>query len=332
MSRAYRRPLDICTKLAATQYGLITRNQALQAGLSRDAIKRLLTEGIWQRVHQGTYALWTPSARSERWRQRLMAGVLWLGKGSAVSHQAAALVWEMDGVKSAPLELSTTGRRRTSGNGLVVYHRGDLPSADIVERHGLPVTSVPRTLVDLASVVEAEVIELALESALRRGLATVVEIKEALRRAPRAQKGKPVLRDLLDRHPGVATGSPLETHFWRLLRVEDMPLPVRQYVIRDPAGRRIARPDFVYPDALLAIEVDGFDSHSRRRDFDRDRAKHNALVRLGWIVYRVTSKDLKQRSAGIVADIAGLLAARQKPTCTRRRPERSPAAPAGLAE
>lgn len=312
MPRTNRLALDTCTKLAAAQYGLASREQALRAGLSRDAIKRLLTDGIWKRIHQGTYALWTPEDPQQRWRQRLMAGALWLGKGSAVSHRAAGLVWEVDGLKDSPLELSTRGRRRPEGNnGLIVHHTRTLRPSDIVRRYGLPITSALRTLTDLASVVDTDVMELALESLLRRGLTTLDELGSALDESPRSRPGRAGLGALLDQHPGIPTESPMETKTWQVIRRSDLPLPVRQYVIYNSAGRPIARPDFAYPELRLAIEVDGFASRSNRRDFERVTTKQNALLPLGWTTYHVTAKKLR-RPEVMVAEIQALIAIRTR--------------------
>jgi very-short-patch-repair endonuclease len=69
----------------------------------------------------------------------------------------------------------------------------------------------------------------------------------------------------------------------------------------------IARVDLAYPDARLAIEVDGHAFHSSRRDWQRDRHRQNALIRLGWRVYRVTWEDATRRPRQVVSDVAALL-------------------------
>lgn len=69
----------------------------------------------------------------------------------------------------------------------------------------------------------------------------------------------------------------------------------------------MARVDLAYPAALLAIEADGYEFHSSRRDLQRDRARQNALVRLGWTVYRVTWEDATRHAERVRSDVATLL-------------------------
>lgn len=313
MAGTHRLCLAVCTRLAATQYGVISRAQALKAGLSRDAIKRLLVQKIWLPVHPATYALWTPSDPGERWCQRLMACVLWLGEGSLVSHRAASLVYELDGVKTAPLEATTTSRRRApSRSGIVVHNVASILASDVARHRGFPVTSVPRTLVGLASVAGANTTELALESALRRGLTTREKVEAALRSAPRGQPGKAALSYLLDNHPGIATDSAAETLFWQTIRGSNLPLPVRQYVVRDQFGRFVARPDFAYPEYRLAIEVDPYGTHSSVTAFERDRERHNQLLRIEWVDHRVTYTKLTRHPRVVIQEITDLLRIRKE--------------------
>jgi very-short-patch-repair endonuclease len=238
----------------------------------------------------------------------LAAGALWLGERSAVSHRAAAILWELDGVEAAPLEFSTATRRRWAEAGLVLHRVRVLPPSEIANRRGIRVTSVPRTLVDLSAVVEPAVVELALEAALRRGLATVDRIRAALGRSSPTHPGRGQLRSLLAQQPPTATESALETLVWRLLRAEKLPLPIRQYEVRGPRGDLVARVDFAYPEARLALEADGYEFHSSPRDWRRDRARQNALIKLGWVVYRITWEDATRGSRALKADVARLLA------------------------
>lgn len=86
-----------------------------------------------------------------------------------------------------------------------------------------------------------------------------------------------------------------------------LPPPVRQYEVRDSKGKLVARVDFAYPEALIAVEADGHEFHSSRRDWQRERTRQNALIRLGWKIYRVTWEDATRRPRQVVADITALL-------------------------
>ncbi|MGH2725923.1 MAG: endonuclease domain-containing protein [Actinomycetota bacterium] len=108
--------------------------------------------------------------------------------------------------------------------------------------------------------------------------------------------------------PQASTESALEAIVWRLLLDGGLPPPVRQYEVRDVGGKLVARVDFAYPEALIAIEADGHEFHSSRRDWQRERTRQNALIRLGWRIYRVTWGDATRRPRLVVADIGALLA------------------------
>ncbi|MGH2726094.1 MAG: type IV toxin-antitoxin system AbiEi family antitoxin domain-containing protein [Actinomycetota bacterium] len=297
-----------CARIAAAQHGVLSARQAASVGYSRHAVQRLVVSGAWTRVRPSVYALWIPAKREELWHHRIYAAALWLGKRAAVSHRAAGLRWVLDGIDAAPIEFTTTGDHRSVEAGLIVHRVGSLRADEVVSRGGLSVTSVARTLVDLSAVIGPLRLEMAMESALRRRLVTADQIQIAIDRAGRTSRGKNVLRSLLKGHPSSPTESALETLVWRLLRNAGLPLPVRQHEVRDAQRRVVARVDFAYPRALIAIEADGHQFHSSRRDWSRDRARQNALTRLGWTIYRVTWGDVTQRGNQVVEDIALLLA------------------------
>lgn len=300
-------PLVRCWKIAATQHGVIGASQAVDVGLSRDGIRRLVSNGAWQRVRPSVFALWLPKDAEELWYQRLSSAAVWLGDAAAVSHRAAAVLWGLDGVNTAPLDFCTTGRRRSSEPGLFIHRVGSFASGDVVRRKGFRLTSVARTLVDLCTVTTLEIVELALESAVRNRLVSTAGIRRALDRSGQTQKGCGALRALLDQHPGRSTESELEGRVWRLLLRGGLPAPNRQYEVRSN-GQVVARVDFAYPDQRIAIEADGFRFHTNAKDWRRERARQNALVRLGWTVYRITRDDALRARSRVLEDVSSLLA------------------------
>jgi very-short-patch-repair endonuclease len=306
MGRRAHPPLVRCSEFAATQHGVITASQAIAAGLSRRAISRLVVAGSWRRVRPSVFALWRPSDNEGLWLQRLSAAALWLGTAAAVSHRAAGALRGLDGIDGPPLEFTSGGRRRASEPGLII-HRMSIHDADVERYRGFRVTSVARTLVDLCAVIGPHSVELAFEHALRERLVTMGALRAALERSPPTRKGRSGLRSLLEAYPGRTTDSALEVRVWRLLRESGLPRPVRQYEIRS-GGRLVARADFAYPSAMLAIEADSRRFHSSGRDWQRDLVRQNALIRLAWTVYRITWDDVTSRGHRIVDDIATLLA------------------------
>ena len=299
------RPLAKALTIASRQHGVISLAQARSAGLSKHAVGRLVRDGSWRRVRPTIYALWQPTQRMELWLQRLSAGTLSVGPGCAASHRAAAVLRALEGVSHAPVEVSTS-KRGSARPGMVVHRVRSLAPNEVQILNGIPVTSTVRTILDLASVIGPRRLEMAIESAVRRRLATIEQLRTSVDRSSSTQRGRAVLRMLLDGYAPAPSDSALEVLLWGLLRDSGVPEPVRQHPVRKD-GRVVARIDLAYPEARLAIEADGFVYHSSPRKWRSDRERQNFLVSLGWTVYRVTWEDVTQRSSRIVADIVQLL-------------------------
>ncbi len=109
--------------------------------------------------------------------------MLWAGDGAVVSHRTAGVLWELDGVTMSKVEITVRVQRAPSSRFVVVHRTLDLPSAHRTTRHRIPITSGPRTLVDLAGCVPDEVLEAALGSAFRRGLARESALRGLVGRA-----------------------------------------------------------------------------------------------------------------------------------------------------
>lgn len=187
-------------------------------------------------------------------------------------------------------------------------HISTLPARDITRAAGIPVTSVERTLLDLASRLEHEVLELALDSALRQRKTSIARLRWRLQQAPsHGAKGVGELRGLVDARSTAAPGteSALEVRLAQIIRRSGLPAPQLQYRVME-GTRFIGRFDFAYPHAKLIVEVDGYRWHSGNRAWQRDRRRDNDLNRLGWTVLRFTAADLRD-PADVVRQIWAVL-------------------------
>ncbi|HZH03224.1 MAG TPA: hypothetical protein VEY30_05520, partial [Myxococcaceae bacterium] len=160
-------------RMAARQYGVLSRAQALACGLSEDEIQGRLERGAWVRRLPSVYRL---MGSPPGWMQELMAAVLWAGPGAAVSHRAAAALWKMDGFSPEGVELSAPHQLRAEP-GIIVHRTGRLDRKDVVWIARLPATGAARTLLDLGAVVDPERVEEALECCLRRGWVTAARLR-----------------------------------------------------------------------------------------------------------------------------------------------------------
>lgn len=277
---------------AADQFGLVTRTQAISAGLSSDAIDWQLKSEQWIRVHRGVYRL---ASQRQSWSQSALAACLACESRVALSHATAGFVHELDGLKRtsdfhvlAPREL----RVRLDG---IVEHR-TAAHFDVVQVRGLPVTNLARTVLDLASVLDAQAFERVLDSAQRRksnlGPWLVYVMKQLGMRGP---PGSALVKELLAVRLGI-TDSSLETDVTRALRKSNVVPWRHQFHVLDLHGRSIIRADFAWPQHRVVLHADSYGWHRDRDQFDRDRIQRNALRDGGWEELVVTStcveKDL----------------------------------------
>jgi hypothetical protein len=285
----------LCVRLAARQFGVIARSQAIRLGMSSSAIDRRVQAGEWIVVCRGVYRIGTFPIRIE---QTLIAGCLWGGDGACASHRAAAALWRLDGI---PFDVAEITIERNSGApiaGLLVHRRSDWLPCDRSLIDPFSVTDVTRTLVDLGTVVAEDRLEMALDSALRRRMTSVKRLAWRIEQSGTVgRKGAARLAKLLEaRGKSGPLESPLEVQFARAVRRSGLPPPTPQYEITS-RGQVVARVDFAYPDVRLAIELDGYEWHHGRARWQRDLGRRSRLAARGWRVMHFTAADLRDPAA-----------------------------------
>ena len=230
--------------------------------------------------------------------QSLTAALLWVGDEGVASHRSAAALWRFDGCPEAELEFTTPkGVRPQPG---LILHKRLLPPCDVTRTKGIRVTSPTRTLLDLAGVVSDEALEIALDSALRRGLTSLTYLQKRFADTKaRGRGGSTLMASLLAARSNQSQplDSQLETRFLRLVRGEGLPLPD----IGVKAGR--FRLDFAYPELNLAIELEGYAFHSGKRAWAHDLRRRNELVALGWTVLHFTWDDVVRAPDAVIDEL-----------------------------
>ena len=293
-------------RMAADQYGLFTSDQALQFNVDKHAIGRRLASGLVVREHPTVFRY---AAVPISFRQQLKAVTLWKPGHIWASHRGAAAFWQLDEVPEGTIELTTSCNLRSARSDVVLHRTRVVPRRDVTEMARIPVTTVHRTLVDLGAVVQADIVELALECALRRRMTSIDRLIRRLEDSSGPGfRGSGVLRLVLERRDPLAppTESALETKFLQFLRRHKLPLPVRQRVVRDASGF-VARVDFIYTEANLVIEVDSRRHHLGPGDWERDLRRRNRLTAAGKRVMHVTYARIKNEPEQLASEIAGAL-------------------------
>lgn len=277
-------PDAVIATVADSQFGVLSRGQALDAGLSPRQIQFRVTAKRWVTVRRGVYRIVGSSGSLE---QLAMGGVLYAGNDALVSHGTAGKLWRIEGARARTVELWVASTKKSDGNGLTI-HRGDrLDRADRTMLGPIPITTPARTIIDLAARMEDDRLVLAFEDAFRRRLVTperLLKRAEILRTSGRPGAGR--LAELLAQRAGPALESALEVKVWQLIVRTGLPLPERQHWVSLPGGRY--RLDFAWPEHRVALECDGWEHHGARSAFAPDRARLAELAADRWRVLPVT--------------------------------------------
>jgi len=293
---------------------LFTLDQALAAGYSLRQVQHRRESGCWDQVHAGVYRV---AGAPSSWDQRLRAACLAAGAGAVASHRSAARLWGLDERGCPAIELSVCAGRYHRLDGVVVHRSSDLGPTSTTRRIGIPVTTPIRTLVDLGAVERPRCVERALDLALSRRLVTLAALHSALDLvARRGRRGAGILRSLLDERSGSdgLAESVLEARMLRLCRSQGLAEPVCQHPVLK-GGRLVGRIDFAYPGDLVAIEVDGYESHASLGAFRHDRSRQNELVEMGWTVLRFTWDDVVHHPARVARAVNAVRRARSNTGC-----------------
>lgn len=259
-------------ELAARQHGVLSVSQLLSHGVGRGAIKNLAATGRLHRIYRGVYAVGHKRISVDG---RFMAAVLACGDRALLSHRSAGGLW---GLRFDYWKVEVTAK---SGPPPIVVHRTRRPPPRAIRR-GIPVTSLGRTLVDLADVVSANRLERAFEDAERLELLDLADVQPIAGRRGLA-KLQHVLAGL---RPG-ETRSEMERRFKQFLRDEAFPWPAFNTLVE---GILV---DAFWAEHNLVIELDSWEFHGKaRKPFEDDRAKSNVLQLKDYKILRVTSRML----------------------------------------
>ena len=264
-------------------------DDAIASGISRRKVYRLVNAGTYIRLHEGVFLTNPVRSGPDRWKAELAGYVLRGGPGSLCSHETAARLLGLEGITGEPISVTVPRRSTLRGEGV---HRTSSPDELALTVEGLATTSVVRTICDLATVCPLDVVEQALESALRgpwpeRPDIWKVELFAAVRNAAeerRRRAGGFALRTLLGRRTerDRPTGSFPETLLFQALRSLGV-VAVRQASVRlvDAPGFSLNTffPDLSIPAKRLVVEVDSLVAHGTTGALRRDLQRQNKLMR-----------------------------------------------------
>jgi putative AbiEi antitoxin of type IV toxin-antitoxin system/transcriptional regulator with AbiEi antitoxin domain of type IV toxin-antitoxin system/uncharacterized protein DUF559 len=275
--------------LAKKQHGVLTRRDLLGLGFSSKAIEHRIAKGRLHPVGRGIYAVgWSHLSREGHW----MAAVLACGEEAVLSHRSAAALWRIGEERGDRVDVSVRRRCEHQRTGIRSRTRASLPAQDVTLRDGIPVTVPARTLLDLATELDAIALERAVNEADKR---EVID-PETLRVALDGYAGEPgvrKLRALLDRHTFRLSDSDLEVIFRDVAVAAGLPPPLTK---ERANGFEV---DFLWPDLGLVVETDGLRYHRTAAAQARDRLRDQAHVAAGLTPLRFTHHQVKYEPAHV---------------------------------
>lgn len=296
-----RRTHHPLSRLAKQQHGVVSRRQLERLGYSEDAIWKAASSG---RLHQVQHCVYAVGHTALTGQGRCLAAVLSCGDGGLLSHRSAAWHWGLTTQLRSPLEVTAASPRRIRAP-VRVHSAGALTGEDKDSLEGIPITAVPRTLLDFAAI-EPRYLAWVLDRAESRGLLDFIAIDSLLSRSV-GFRGVGRLREGLRAHRTLAfTRSGLERKFLELVRKAGLPRPSTNLFV---AGYEL---DAYWPTERFAVELDTYDYHGGRASFEQDRLRQEDLKLAGIEMTRITGARMDREPEAISNRLERLLAQRRR--------------------
>jgi very-short-patch-repair endonuclease len=299
---------ELAQRFADSQFGVISRDQATQCGVTRSALQhRVRPGGRWRRVLPGVYATATGKPTHD---QLLMAALLYGGDGSMVTGLAALRSYKIQVPDTREIDiLIPAGRHRASREFVVVRRTTRMPrrfTALGPIRYTMPARAVADAALGLVRLADVRAV---VAGAVQRNCCTAADIAAELTGGPRRDSGRLRLA-LAEVEDGIRSAA--EADLRLLIRRTRLPTPLynaRLYV----GGQLVAVADAWWPDAGVAVEVDSREWHFSPDGWEHTMRRHDELTALGILLLHVTPRQIRTEPAEVVAMIRAALRAGRPP-------------------
>jgi hypothetical protein len=285
-------------RLATQQGGPISHEQLLKLGVKPGAIEYRLASSRLHSVFRGVYALGHEAITP---RGTLIAALLACGDEAMVSHLSAAHWWGWWRTTPKDVDVTVPGRSRKGQDGINLHLVRTLDGRDVTTRDGVRITAPPRTLLDLAEVLSLQRLRLVIDEADRRGQFHANKLQELLERSPGRRGQKPLRTLLTDFETEPLLRSELEVLFKDLCDEHALPRPLTNVEVE---GHEV---DAFWPAQRLIVEVDSRAHHLNGAAFEKDRLRDAELLVAGYVVMRITYRQLKGDPGAVATRIRRLL-------------------------
>jgi hypothetical protein len=294
--------------LAQRQHRVVAWWQLRELGLSRAAIGHRVRNGRLHRLQPSIYVVGTRLVSRHGW---WMAAVLTSGADAVLSHYSAAALWGLRGYSEGAVQV--TSARKSTSSRYVGRHQASLPDDEITTVAGIPVTTVPRTVLDLAASEPVDSVKSLIREVEYRELRDHLSPWDMIDRYP-GKRGVRRLRSALERlkdePPGRRRG-PLEERFAPFLGRHHLPPPHLNDWIA--VGAKRYQVDCHWRGTRQIVELDGWQGHRTRTAFREDRTRDRRLRAAGYSVTRLTWNQLDDEPDEVAADLRAILGGWPKP-------------------
>lgn len=291
----------ILSRFAAQQRGAFSVAQARRAGFDRSAVHRRILDGSWLRLHPSVYAL---ASAPHGWEQRIWAAALSRDR-ALLTHWTACRIFGLPDVPNHLPTILVPRSANTRSESVRVFESDQFENIAVTEVDGLPVTTMPETILLLGRDVRARRLERVFDQALVMGILDLNAMSRTIdREAGRRTPGTPLLRRLVSTRRSSAPQAS-STYLNRILEalLHDPHIPpwTREFEFSlDEAPYRV---DVYVPSVRLVIEADGRNWHARWEKMESDRVRDNALAARGIQTLRFTYEMLTTRPEGCLEEI-----------------------------
>jgi hypothetical protein len=297
-----------CVHIASSQHGVISRAQALGAGITDDGILRRLKRGQWNLYYAGIYIV---GGAPSSWFQSLWAARLWADHDAYFTGRTGALLNRLDGIRDGAVEVTSPHKCRTPAPEVRVRFTSRPPS-HLTIINALPVAPIERVLLDLMAVEYKARAELALDDAIRKEKTTVAGLHAFIATEGQGLWGVKRFRQLIAERPidEIVLASELEKKFAPLLEDQSLPPVTRHHEVFLANGIPIEL-DFAYPHVKVAPEPDGYRWHTGRARWQHDLERQNALAEIGWLLLKFSWRDINRRPDYVITTLRRTIAERE---------------------
>lgn len=290
------------SELAARQYNVLSVEQLTSLGIGSGSIEKALENGRLRRLHRGVYAVGHTDLSPYG---ECLAAVLASGPDALLSHYSAAWLLGLLSTQPVPVHVTTPLPRKRRA-GLVIHRSEMLTDGDLGIEKRIRVTSVPRTLLDLAPLVRFSQLRRALKRSEELKIFDLPAVLSVLDRNKGHRGNKPLRRALALYEPPRFTRSQTEDYFVALVESAGLPRPATNWV---EAGHEI---DVYWPELRFGVEIDTFATHGTHQSFEDDRVRREDLKLAGIEMTQVTDKRLEREPLRVVERVARLLEQRRR--------------------